>query len=649
MHASRYLFLRLFLPPAILLAGGALIYGNLEVGRELEQLRSRESASVKLGAAALTSNIKFITRDLMFLSTYSALRSAIDRPTPANLAHLEEDFYSFSLSKRIYDQIRWLDETGMERVRVDFGQGQPVTVPADKLQSKAQRYYFSDAFRLSPGEVFISPMDLNVEQDKIELPYKPTIRLATPVADQSGRKRGVVMLNYYGNEMLQAFEKETIETSNHSMVTNAQGYWLKSPHPADEWGFMFKRPELSMAVREPAAWKHIESRDSGQMALDDGLWTWETVYPLLAGEKSGAAETDGPSSRNRAARQYFWKSVSYLSADRLNAIRQPIWLKVAGVASLLLGLIGLGSWRLTRAVTLLEESEVKYQTVSKFAYDWETWISPSGQPIFSSSSCERITGRSADAFMANPDFMLEISHPDDRAIVAEHLKHHLTPERLCEMCFRIIMPGNQVRWIEHACLPVLGETGEFLGRRASNRDITARKNAEAQIQQLAFFDVLTGLPNRRLLLDRLARALSLAQRFQRSLAVMFLDLDNFKKINDTLGHDVGDKLLKEVSVRLNACVRTGDTVARQGGDEFIIVLAEIAQADDAALVADKIIEAIKVPVRIADNMLTVSASIGIAVYPVNGSDDAQELMKKADKAMYAAKAAGRNGYRFFVD
>lgn len=180
-------------------------------------------------------------------------------------------------------------------------------------------------------------------------------------------------------------------------------------------------------------------------------------------------------------------------------------------------------------------------------------------------------------------------------------------------------------------------------------DITERKQLEDRIFNLAYFDPLTNLPNRRMLLDRLAHALSQARRYQRSLAIMFLDLDNFKKINDTLGHDVGDELLKEVAVRLNACIRTGDTLSRQGGDEFIIVLSEITHSDDAAFVADKIIEAINVPVQIADNTLNISTSIGIAVYPINGSDDSQELMKKADMAMYAAKKAGRNGYKFFVD
>jgi diguanylate cyclase (GGDEF)-like protein len=149
-----------------------------------------------------------------------------------------------------------------------------------------------------------------------------------------------------------------------------------------------------------------------------------------------------------------------------------------------------------------------------------------------------------------------------------------------------------------------------------------------------------------MLLDRLNQALAQAKRYQRAVAVMFLDLDRFKLINDTLGHDIGDELLKEVATRLNACVRSGDTVARQGGDEFVIVLAEVAHSQDAALVAEKIISTLGQPIFVNSHELQVTTSIGIALFPVNGTDDAQELMRKADAAMYAAKEAGRNGYRF---
>jgi diguanylate cyclase (GGDEF)-like protein len=179
--------------------------------------------------------------------------------------------------------------------------------------------------------------------------------------------------------------------------------------------------------------------------------------------------------------------------------------------------------------------------------------------------------------------------------------------------------------------------------------VKERQQMEAEIWHLAYFDSLTNLPNRRMLLDRLDQALLRARRYQSVLAILFLDLDNFKTINDSLGHDVGDDLLKAVAVRLSACIRTRDTVSRHGGDEFIILLPEIAHPGDAARVAEKIIATLNAPIPMGDRTLTVSTSIGIAVYPINGAATVQELLKKADSAMYAAKDAGRNTYRFFTE
>lgn len=171
------------------------------------------------------------------------------------------------------------------------------------------------------------------------------------------------------------------------------------------------------------------------------------------------------------------------------------------------------------------------------------------------------------------------------------------------------------------------------------------RRSEAEVRQLAYYDPLTDLPNRRLLIDRLKTALSQAIRHRHAMAVMFLDLDHFKEINDTLGHEAGDELLKEVASRLNACVRSGDTVSRLGGDEFVIVLAKMAGADDAIRVAEKIISILNEPVLLGGRAFQVSTSIGIAEFPADGRESMQELMSRADAALYAAKEAGRNTYR----
>jgi diguanylate cyclase (GGDEF)-like protein/PAS domain S-box-containing protein len=215
-----------------------------------------------------------------------------------------------------------------------------------------------------------------------------------------------------------------------------------------------------------------------------------------------------------------------------------------------------------------------------------------------------------------------------------------------------------------------GETLELVGRRKSGRefplelslstwteggrrfytgimrDITERKRVQERLDYMATHDALTGLPNRTLFADRLEQALTRPAWNKRLVAVMFLDLDRFKAINDTMGHDAGDLLLTTVATRLKAAVRDGDTVARQGGDEFTIILIDMAQMDDVALVAQKILTAMTEPFDLHGAQVPVTFSIGIACYPVDGTD-AATLLKHADTALYRAKARGRNTYQLY--
>ena len=179
------------------------------------------------------------------------------------------------------------------------------------------------------------------------------------------------------------------------------------------------------------------------------------------------------------------------------------------------------------------------------------------------------------------------------------------------------------------------------------RDITERKKAEERIRHLAHHDPLTGLPNRNLYNDRLERAIYRARRSQSPLGLMFVDLDKFKPVNDELGHEAGDIVLKVVSQRLLTCVRQSDTVARVGGDEFVVLLENLDHWESAAIVAAKIIKAFAEPIDVnGGKTATVGASIGISLYPDDGEDQ-DELTRSADAAMYAVKEAGRNDYRFF--
>jgi len=200
--------------------------------------------------------------------------------------------------------------------------------------------------------------------------------------------------------------------------------------------------------------------------------------------------------------------------------------------------------------------------------------------------------------------------------------------------------------IERKVTPIQDQDGSVTGAVVAFHDVTAAQAKSLQMSHLAQHDALTDLPNRVLFNDRLTQAIALAERQGKQLAVMFADLDHFKKINDSLGHDVGDKLLQSVAARLLACVRRSDTVSRLGGDEFVILLSQVEHAEDAAYSARKILRALATPHIIDNKSLDINVSIGVSTYPTDGQD-AEGLMNRADNAMYEAKEHGRNNYQFF--
>jgi diguanylate cyclase (GGDEF)-like protein len=180
------------------------------------------------------------------------------------------------------------------------------------------------------------------------------------------------------------------------------------------------------------------------------------------------------------------------------------------------------------------------------------------------------------------------------------------------------------------------------------RDVTSRKRADQQLYRMAHHDVLTDLPNRQLFMDRLKQLRGMAVRMGRHIAVLYLDLDRFKNVNDSLGHAVGDKLLQVVASRLLATVRETDTVARIGGDEFVVALGNLRKPEGAQALAAKVLQALSEPYQIDCHELFMTSSVGISVYPEDGGT-LEELIEKADMALYAAKEAGRNCYKNFAD
>jgi diguanylate cyclase (GGDEF)-like protein/PAS domain S-box-containing protein len=294
---------------------------------------------------------------------------------------------------------------------------------------------------------------------------------------------------------------------------------------------------------------------------------------------------------------------------------------------------------------ILSQSEERYRTVMEEMNEWYFEADLSGKILFVNDAALHALEYFPQTLIGL-NFRELFNRKESDAIYEKFHEVYQTGKAIKNFPLEVIKPDGGAIFAELAIFPKRNQEGRIYEFRGVGHDITERKRAEERIQYLATHDGLTGLPNRILFSQLLNHALQSARRYQRVFALFFIDLDRFKMINDTLGHDAGDQLLKEISTRFKQSLRAVDTVARLGGDEFVVLIEEINDLNYVTTVAQKILSATIKPLLIMGEECRVTASIGISLYPKDGEDE-QSLMKNADNAMYFAKEEGKNNYQFF--
>ncbi len=318
--------------------------------------------------------------------------------------------------------------------------------------------------------------------------------------------------------------------------------------------------------------------------------------------------------------------------------------------------------RSSRTLDALLRSETRLGLAQRIAKigNWE-WRPDTNQFSASTELC-RLMGARPQDFGGTLEAFLQVVHPEDRTPVREAILRILSERVPCDVDHRIVLPTGADFTVHLQAEAVFDDQLKALSIVGTAQDISERKRSEREIHRLAYFDSLTGLPNRVLFKDRVAQAALHAKRYATTLAVLFLDLDRFKVINDTLGHNVGDILLKQVAERLADSVRHSDTVcrsvergqvgesvhelARLGGDEFTVLLTNLRDVQDAGKVARRILDALAEPFSIDGREIFVTVSVGIAICPHDG-ESVDTLLKNSDAAMYHAKEQGRNNYQYY--
>jgi diguanylate cyclase (GGDEF)-like protein/PAS domain S-box-containing protein len=303
--------------------------------------------------------------------------------------------------------------------------------------------------------------------------------------------------------------------------------------------------------------------------------------------------------------------------------------------------------RRKRAEMALRKNETQLRLALESA-DMATWHWDLVEStLVSSTGFSGLFGLDQDAAFSSYRAFKRSIHPEEWRLVHAAIRNAIHNSDDFDLQMRVVWPDGSVHWVAADGQVIRNPDGEAVALIGVAMDVTERKLSEQRIAHMAQHDALTGLPNRLLLRDRIGQAIAQANRNKTQLAVLFLDLDRFKNINDSLGHEAGDKLLQTVAGRIVLCLREGDTVSRLGGDEFVIVLPDVGDGGAAATVAAKVLETLASPFQLQGQDVHAGASIGVAMYPADGAD-ADTLMRNADAAMYYAKDLGRANYQFFT-
>jgi hypothetical protein len=299
---------------SVLLATPVVIYQQAETRNLLNLREAEQERVIKLAAQSIRQEMDAVLSDLRYLSQHNEIRTYLEKPDRSHRRDLANEYLVLAKQKRIYDHIRFIGIDGKEAVRVDFADGKPKIRPEQDLQNKRDRYYFQETQWLAPGQIFVSPFDLNVEQGAIEQPLKPTIRFAVPVADDQGQIRGMVVLNYLGQRLIDKLGLLAGQAGN-IWLLNAKGDWLIGPTRQDEWGFMY-RPRPNAAPYLDAFRRQVMQEKSGFQNTEATSIRFERIYPLTS---TNLFPNSLDFAQPEAANRYYWTLAASRSPSSLKA------------------------------------------------------------------------------------------------------------------------------------------------------------------------------------------------------------------------------------------------------------------------------------------------------------------------------------------
>jgi PAS domain S-box-containing protein len=460
-----------------LLAIPFVFYQRAEADNNLSLLQAEQERVTKLAAGAIRQEMDAVLSDLRYLSQHNELRNYLAHDSRSNRLDLAREYLALATQKHIYDQIRFIGRDGRERVRVDFNEGRPAIIAEQDLRDQSGRYYVGETLRLSPGQIYVSPLDLHLEQGAVEQPPKPAIRFAAPVADDQGVILGMVVLNYQG----QRLRDKLGELDGHAgriRLLNAQGHWLIGATPEDEWVFMYPdRPQRSLAVLSPPLWKQMESKKSG-IHQTNGSWIrFERVYPLLG---ENATPAGAGFARPIDADRYYWTVAVELSQSAIQAANQALlkrlWTVYGALVLFAFLVAGALAFAISRNKALAQVMEKVVDNVPVLV----AYVDTEQRYRFNNMAYERFFGLKPRQIYGRT--MLELLGDDDYRKARPYIEQALAGEAVSfERKLRHV--GEGMRDVTISYLPDTLPNGEMRGFYVMVNDVSPIKASQRRERQ----------------------------------------------------------------------------------------------------------------------------------------------------------------------
>jgi diguanylate cyclase (GGDEF)-like protein/PAS domain S-box-containing protein len=603
-----------------------------------------ETKNLDLMRFSMLRDLEILASDLKIVAGSEYVSAFINNPSPETLKEVGYRFSTFLTDRKIYDQLRIINARGFEETRVDRKGEEAVIMSPTELQDKKDRYYFKETMMLHQGQIYLSPLDLNIEHDKIERPIKPMLRIATPLYNNQNHCTGMVILNYKAERMLEWYSlAQQSDSSSRFFLLNKDGYWLKAHDPNIEWGFMLAHKN-NFSTLHPEIWKKIQTSGDKGVLENDGVFLFQKIIPrdeILSTSKgmpSGNNQLRGPAPHNDAwylmcqvpGRELSYSATLHRHQDKIS------WLMLA------IAVLTFTAWQV--ALTRIEKQK-NLRSMKLLSQGLEQ--SPTAVVItdtkcnilYVNPTFEKMSGYSSEEVIGQHTRMFKSGRTENKTY--EDLWLTLAENKTWHGYFENRRKNQKTYQVEAHISPITGINNQSERFIAVLEDVTVKIQLQQKLKRYATIDTLTGAYNRGYFTRNGEKELQRIARYDRPASLLLFDLDHFKNVNDTYGHAAGDTVLKCFSRCAAEQLRDSDILGRIGGEEFGVLLVETDLAG-ARQLAERIREAISELVIPSDKS-TISITVSVGCTSFDGPEDSlSDMLKRADKELYRAKKNGRN-------